>query len=64
MTEEQKRQLDHQFAESIALTAKLQAETAKLQAESIKMQREYWWYPFVLLTAVIGTTATIVKVFF
>lgn len=56
MTEEQKRLVDQQIMESIALSAKLQAETAKLQ-------REFNWYPVIVSASLVAATATLIKVF-
>ncbi len=57
MTKQQEIEFTQKIAESLALTAKLQAETAKLQ-------REYNWYPVVIMTAAVAATATIVKLLF
>ena len=43
---------------------KMRAEIAKLMAETSKINREFQWYPFVMLTAAVAATATIVKLFF
>ncbi len=57
------RRADAEIARIIAESNKFGAETAKLQIEAAKMARERSWYPVVLVTAAVATTATFVKLF-
>ncbi|TQM89547.1 hypothetical protein [Roseinatronobacter monicus] len=44
--------------------ASLNAMTAKLHAETMKLSKETRWYEAIVLIAVVGATAAVVKIFF
>jgi hypothetical protein len=41
--------------------SKLMAETAKLNAEAGKISRERWWYPLVVITAMVAAIVGLSK---
>ena len=55
------RRVDLEIAKLVTEAQKLGAETLRLNAEADKLIRERWWYPGLLLSATIGTTAAVVK---
>lgn len=57
MTKLEEKRIEVSIAETIANTAKLNAETAKLQKET-------FWYPLALATGLILAVAAVVKYMF
>ena len=57
MTDTEARKIDAEIAS-------LNAMTAKLHAETLKLTKEARWYEAVVMAAVIGATAAVVKLFF
>ena len=57
MTDVEAKKIDAEIASLMAMTAKLNAETQKLAKETR-------WYEAIVVAAVIGATATVVKLFF
>jgi len=50
--------------ESAKEQERYRVESAKIAAETAKLYKESQWYPAIAMAAVIGATATIVKMFF
>jgi hypothetical protein len=41
--------------------SRMMAETAKLSAETGKVKRESWWYPLVVITAMVAAIVGLSK---
>jgi len=58
------REYERQRVESERAIERQRVESAKIAAETAKLYKESQWYLAIAMAAVIGATATIVKMFF